>query len=74
MKFLSITKTLKYITILIYYCVLTVCNTLYKFVTTQRNGLCKICVFQFIPGFVKIFNNQNLYLFLIYSFNLHKPF
>jgi len=29
-----------YITVLVYCCVLTVYNTLYKFVTTQRNGLC----------------------------------
>ena len=31
-----------YITVLLYCCVLTVYNTLYKFVTTQRDGFCQI--------------------------------
>jgi hypothetical protein len=36
-----------YITVLIYCCVLTVYNMFYKFVTAQRDGLCKIQKFCF---------------------------
>jgi len=55
------------ITVLIYSCVLTEYKTLYKFVTTQWDGLCQILTFSFHHNQISGYNTMYVHTLEIYT-------